>query len=74
MSPVFERLSGKFDGKVVFAKMNVDANPEVPAKLNIVAIPTFVVFKNGREEARIVGAAPEETFEKFIKKALPDHF
>jgi thioredoxin 1 len=56
MNPVIDELSATYDGKVTFAKLNVDDNPEVPTEFSIRGIPTFVIFKGGKEVGRIVGA------------------
>ena len=58
IAPVFELLSDKYQGKLLFARLDIDANPETPMRYNIQAIPTFVIFKGGQEKARMVGADP----------------
>jgi thioredoxin 1 len=55
IAPILEEISQEYDGKVVIAKMDVDANQQVPAKFAIRGIPTLVLFKNGVEAARMVG-------------------
>jgi thioredoxin 1 len=56
MNPILDELTTEYDGKVVIAKMNVDDNSETPTNFNIRGIPTFILFKEGKEIARIVGA------------------
>jgi thioredoxin 1 len=56
MNPILDELTTEYDGKVVIAKMNVDDNSEIPTNFNIRGIPTFILFKEGKEIARIVGA------------------
>jgi thioredoxin 1 len=58
IAPVFERLSEEYRGKMAFAKMDIDQNPGTPGRLGIQAIPTLMIFKNGKMIARIVGAHP----------------
>lgn len=70
MAPVFEQLAKKYEGKAVMAKMNVDENPEVPQRLGIYGIPTFIFFKNGKEVSRVVGAVGANGLEAEIKKYL----
>src|SRR3989338_7080368 len=55
MSPILEDLSKEMKN-VVFAKVNVDENTDLPSKLGIMSIPTFVVFKDGKEVERIIGS------------------
>ena len=38
--------------------------------MGIRSIPTLLIFREGREIARTVGAAPEQTYEKFVKTSL----
>ncbi|MEM4216442.1 MAG: thioredoxin [Candidatus Methanomethylicaceae archaeon] len=70
MAPIFEQLAKKYEGKVLMAKVNVDENPEVPQRLGIYGIPTFVFFKNGKEVGRLVGAVGASGLEAEIKKYL----
>lgn len=56
MNPVLDQLSKDYEGKVVVAKMDVDSNTETPTNFGIRGIPTFIMFKDGQEVGRIVGA------------------
>ena len=56
MEPVIEDLAASLAGKVRVAKLDVDRNPEAAARLRILGVPTVIVFKNGREVTRMVGA------------------
>ncbi|MBE3562030.1 MAG: thioredoxin [Ktedonobacteraceae bacterium] len=58
IAPIFERLSNEYAGKLSFAKMDTDQNGIVPMRLGIQAIPTLIMFKDGREVGRFVGPAP----------------
>ncbi|MCM8771907.1 MAG: thioredoxin [Candidatus Omnitrophica bacterium] len=66
MIPVFEKLAEKYKNKIVFAKVNVDENPEIAEKYKIMSIPTFIFFKNGNKLQEIIGAMSENIFEKKI--------
>ena len=68
MHPIFEKLAGKYVGKMIFARMNVDENPRAPSGLGIFSIPTFVVFKNGKVVDSVVGAIGEAGLAKAIQK------
>lgn len=70
MAPIFEQLAKKYAGKVLMAKMNVDENFQVPQRLGIYGIPTFVFFKDGKEISRLVGAVGASALESEIKKYL----
>ncbi len=56
IAPVLEECATSYAGKIKIAKMDVDANQEVPAKYGIRGIPTLILFKNGQEVAKKVGA------------------
>ena len=43
-------------GKVRVAKVNVDENPGLATKFNVMSIPTMIVFKDGQEAQRLIGA------------------
>jgi thioredoxin 1 len=58
IGPVYEKLSEEYQGKLGFAKMDIDAHPSVPNRLGIQAIPTMMVFKGGKVIGRIVGPQP----------------
>ena len=68
MVPVIEELVGKFRGKIKFGKVNIDDNQELAQKFNIVSIPNFVLFKNGKQTNQFIGAMSVEDFEKKLKK------
>ena len=60
ITPVVEELAGKYQGKVTFGKLNVDAYPSPAAQHQIMNIPTLLLFKGGREVDRIIGVQPKE--------------
>jgi len=69
VAPVIDELAKEMQGKVVFGKLNVDENPGISAKHQIMSIPTLLVFKNGALVDRMVGAFPKEE----LKKRLAPH-
>jgi thioredoxin len=58
IAPVFERLSGEYKGKLKFVKMDTDENNNTPARFNIQAIPTLLIFKDGQVIGRMTGPHP----------------
>jgi thioredoxin 2 len=56
MAPFFEQVSQKLSTKLRFAKLDTEAQPAVAARFNIRSIPTLIVFRDGREVARLSGA------------------
>jgi len=70
MAPVMEELARDYAGKTVFARVNVDENPEVASRYVIMSIPHFIIFRNGRPTERIVGAVGRGPLEEALKKHL----
>jgi len=70
IAPSIDELSGEYKGKIKFVKINVDDNPELTTELQILSIPTLVVFKDGEAVKRITGANPKNVIQKEIKSAL----
>ena len=60
LAPVIESLTGKYDGKVKFCRLNVDDNPQTAAKYNVMSIPTVMLFKGGEVVGTVVGAVSED--------------
>jgi len=70
IAPILDDLAEQFAGKVKIAKIDVDANKEIPGKFNIRGIPTLLIFKNGQVEATKVGALSKTQLVEFINSAL----
>jgi thioredoxin 1 len=66
IAPVLEEVAKEYSGKLKVAKMDVDANTEVPKKYNIRGIPTLMLFKNGNMEAMKVGAMSKSQLTAFL--------
>ncbi len=59
IAPVLEEISAEYGEKITIAKLNIDENPQSAASHDVMSIPTMVVFQNGVEKKRIVGARPK---------------
>jgi thioredoxin 1 len=70
IAPIVEELSKEYDGKVRFAKVNVDENPDLAGRFGVQGIPTLIIFKDGKEAGRLVGAAPKRRLAQEIEKSL----
>ena len=59
IAPIVEELAGEYEGKVKFAKMDVDTNPQTPMQFGIRGIPTLLIFNGGENPVdQVVGAVP----------------
>lgn len=58
LSPVVESLAKKYDGKVIFLKLNVDHSPKTSELYSVQAIPTLKIFKKGKVVAETIGGVP----------------
>ena len=60
IAPAVEQLAAELTGRVRVAKLNIDENPATPSRFGVRSIPTLLVFKDGREADRLVGAMPKQ--------------
>jgi thioredoxin 1 len=71
IAPIIDDLAGAYSGRgLKVAKLDIDQSPETPARLGIRGVPTLIVFKNGLEVARQVGAAPKARIEALVAAHL----
>ncbi len=70
IAPIVEELSQEYDGKLGFAKLDVDSNPKTAMAFGVRSIPTLLVFKGGQPVDQIVGAVPKQILKKKIDSAL----
>jgi thioredoxin len=68
IAPIVEELATQYGSKVLFAKLNVDDNPDTAMKYSIQSIPTILIIKGGVEVERIIGALPKQHIESVLKK------
>ncbi len=70
VGPVIDELAGTMAGRVRVAKLNVDENPATAARFGVQSIPTLLVFKEGRENDRIVGAQPKPEIVRRLEQVI----
>ena len=68
MKPTIESLAERYAGAVQVFDMNVDENPQTMQRYGIKGIPAMILFRDGKEEERIVGAASKETVARLLDK------
>ena len=68
LAPKLEEVATQFNGKVKVVKLNIDENPEAPAKYGVKGIPTMILFKQGQNVDQIVGNHPVENITALLEK------
>ena len=59
IAPILEDIATEQGDKLMIAKLNVDENPHVAQRYGVMSIPTLVLFVDGTEKRRLVGAMPK---------------
>ncbi|MFN2590003.1 MAG: thioredoxin [Actinomycetota bacterium] len=67
VSPVVEEIARDYGERLKAAKLNVDDNPQTARQYGVMSIPTLIVFKDGQEKARVVGARGKEAIVREIE-------
>ncbi len=70
VSPVVEAVGEAHADKIDIAKINTDENQQLAMRYSIFSIPTLIVFKDGREAARLVGYMPQAVMEDRLREFL----
>jgi thioredoxin 1 len=70
IAPIVEELAEEYAGRVAFARLNVDENPKMASKYNIMGIPTLLLFKDGKPFQQVVGVRPKQELKKTLDAAL----
>jgi len=70
LAPVIDALAEEYDGRIQFAKLDVDANPGVSQAYSVHGIPTLILFAGGQEVDRLVGYMPKAQLAHRLDLAL----
>jgi thioredoxin 1 len=70
MGPIIDAIAAEYEGKVKVMKMNVDENPETPAKYGIKGIPTLILFNKGEAIEKVIGAQPKGSVDNLLKRVV----
>jgi thioredoxin 1 len=70
VAPIVEELAKDYNGKVGFAKLNVDEAPFVASKYGVMSIPTIIVFKGGKPVQQVIGYQPKDQLKKLLDSTL----
>ena len=70
IAPLLDQLADAQVGKIKVCKIDIDANQNTPNQFGVQSIPTLLLFKNGKVEARQVGALSKPALDKFVAPLL----
>ena len=72
VAPVIEELASDYQGKIAFGKLNVDENPTLAMKYQVMSIPTLLIFSNGELIDQQIGAMPRKILEPALTKNIAE--
>ena len=70
IAPLLDEAADQYADKLKIAKLNIDENPNIPAKYHIRSIPTLMLFKDGAVLAQKLGAMPKKDLTDFLETNL----
>jgi thioredoxin 1 len=70
LTPIVEELAKDYAGKLKVGKIDIDHSKSTPSKYGIMAVPTIILFKNGREMDKITGLKPKADLRKRIEALI----
>jgi thioredoxin 1 len=68
LAPTVEKVAQEFEGRLKVVKMNVDEATGTPNQFGIKSIPTLILFKDGREQDRLIGNQPKDAISQMISR------
>ena len=66
MLPVVAQLAEEYEGKVKVGKVNVEEEPELAGRFQVMSIPMFAVVKDGKVVNQMIGARPKSELEAML--------
>jgi thioredoxin 1 len=70
LAPTIEALADRYSETSAVVKLNVDDNPSTAAAYGIKGIPTLILFSEGKEVERVIGAASKEVISRMIERYI----
>ncbi len=70
LAPIIDEVADQYSGKLSVFKLDIDSNPETPARFGVRGIPTVILFKGGAVVDQVVGAVPKSEIERLVRKAV----
>jgi thioredoxin 1 len=73
IGPILEDMATQHGERVTFTKLNVDDNPQVAGRFNVLSIPTVILFENGEPQETVIGARSKshyaDAWERWLNNA-----
>ena len=70
LAPILEQLAGEYAGKAKIVKLDIDEAQNVASSYGIMAVPTLILFKGGKEQKKLTGFRPKPDLDSAIKSVL----
>ena len=70
VNPHIDELAGEYAGRLKVVKINVDDNPETPARYGVRGIPNLLIIRGGQVKEQIVGAVPKSHLVRAVDSAI----
>ncbi len=70
LAPIIEELANDYSGKAVICTLDSDKNPVTVQNFQVFGMPTIIIFKNGQETQRLVGAYAKKVIEAVLNEQL----
>jgi len=70
MAPIIESIDKEYTGKLSVVKVDVDQDPDLANQYEVISVPTFLLFKDGKVVNRFTGGLPKAKVEELIKPLL----
>jgi len=70
IAPALAEIAEEMGDRLTVAKINVDDNPQTPAKYGVRGIPTLMIFKGGQVAGTKIGALPKQQLAQWVESVL----
>ncbi len=70
IAPILDELAEEYSGRASIARLDVDQNPKIASRYNIMSIPTLLIFKKGEPTSQIVGFRPKDELKQTLDAVL----
>ncbi len=70
IAPILDVVADEYAGKLTIAKVNIDDNPDIPARYGVRGVPTLMLFRNGNVESTQIGVLSKSQLKQFIDSQL----